>query len=144
MPQLNYSVLEKSGYKGYVLQQNNAPEKVMQFGEGNFLRAFVDYFIDVANEKSGFNGKVVISTDAMLDMCRRIIDENGCVKKLRELDLETYDDKIELNVEVDLTLGTQSALSIAKNLQKALHGGLSYITGMDIRKVNIRVNEIFL
>lgn len=60
MPQLNYSVLEKSGYKGYVLQQKNAPEKVMQFGEGNFLRAFVDYFIDVANEKSGFNGKVVM------------------------------------------------------------------------------------
>jgi len=25
--------------------------KVMQFGEGNFLRAFVDYMIDVANEK---------------------------------------------------------------------------------------------
>ena len=27
------------------------PIKVMQFGEGNFLRAFVDYMIDIANEK---------------------------------------------------------------------------------------------
>ena len=26
------------------------PIKVVQFGEGNFLRAFVDYMIDVANE----------------------------------------------------------------------------------------------
>ena len=30
----------------------------MQFGEGNFLRAFVDYFFDIANEKAGYNGKV--------------------------------------------------------------------------------------
>ena len=91
-----------------------------------------------------FNGRVVISQDAMTDICRRIINDNGHVKKVRELDLETYDEKIELNVEVDLMLGTMSALSIAKNLQKALHGGLSYMTGMDIRRVNIRVNEIFL
>lgn len=58
MSQLNYRVLQESGYSGYVLR--DAPEKVMQFGEGNFLRAFVDYFFDVANEKAGFNGKVVL------------------------------------------------------------------------------------
>ena len=58
MSQLNYSVLEKSGYDGYILR--DAPEKIMQFGEGNFLRAFVDYFIDIANEKAGFNAKAVL------------------------------------------------------------------------------------
>ena len=58
MAQLNYEVLAKSGYTGYVLK--DAPEKVLQFGEGNFLRAFVDDFIDIANEKAGFNGKVVL------------------------------------------------------------------------------------
>jgi tagaturonate reductase len=36
------------------------PVKVLQFGEGNFLRAFVDYFFDVLNEKSDFNGSVVL------------------------------------------------------------------------------------
>ena len=54
----NYEVLKASGYKGYILEK--APEKVMQFGEGNFLRAFVDDFIDIANEKAGYNGKVVL------------------------------------------------------------------------------------
>ena len=58
MAQLNYQVLKESGYDGFVLER--APEKVMQFGEGNFLRAFVDNFIDIANEKAGFNGKVVL------------------------------------------------------------------------------------
>ena len=47
MEKLNYSVLEKSGYTGYILK--DAPEKVMQFGEGNFLRAFVNYWFDVSN-----------------------------------------------------------------------------------------------
>ena len=56
METLNYKVLAETGYTGYVLK--DAPVKVMQFGEGNFLRAFVDYFIDIANEKAGFNGKV--------------------------------------------------------------------------------------
>ena len=58
MEQLNYEVLKKTGYDGFILE--NAPEKVMQFGEGNFLRAFVDDFFDIANEKAGYNGKVVL------------------------------------------------------------------------------------
>ena len=36
------------------------PVRVLQFGEGNFLRAFVDYFIDIANEKAGFDGSIVL------------------------------------------------------------------------------------
>ena len=36
------------------------PIKVLQFGEGNFLRAFVDYMIDIMNEKAVFDGGVVI------------------------------------------------------------------------------------
>lgn len=36
------------------------PVKVLQFGEGNFLRAFVDWMIDVLNEKTDFNGSVYV------------------------------------------------------------------------------------
>ena len=55
---LNYEVLKGSGYDGYILE--DAPEKVLQFGEGNFLRAFVDYWFDVSNERAGWNGKCVL------------------------------------------------------------------------------------
>ena len=58
MKKLNYDVLKEMGYNGYVLK--DAPEKVLQFGEGNFMRAFIDYFIDEMNEKADFNGKVVL------------------------------------------------------------------------------------
>ena len=55
MKQLNYKVLEESGYDGYVLKEGK--EKILQFGEGNFLRAFVDDFFDLANERVGYNRK---------------------------------------------------------------------------------------
>jgi len=34
--------------------------KVLQFGEGNFLRAFADYMFDIANESGRFDGGIVI------------------------------------------------------------------------------------
>ena len=36
------------------------PIKVVQFGEGNFLRGFVDYMIDIANESGKFDGDIVL------------------------------------------------------------------------------------
>ncbi len=36
------------------------PEKVIQFGEGNFLRAFVDWILWNMNQKTDFNGSVVV------------------------------------------------------------------------------------
>lgn len=37
------------------------PIKVLQFGEGNFLRAFVDYMFDICNEKGFFDGSIVLA-----------------------------------------------------------------------------------
>ena len=36
------------------------PERIIQFGEGNFLRAFVDWIIYNMNEKADFNSSVVV------------------------------------------------------------------------------------
>lgn len=58
MNKLSYKTLKEAGFGGYLLRA--APERVLQFGEGNFLRAFVDYFIDILNEKTEFNGKVCL------------------------------------------------------------------------------------
>ena len=41
-------------------QPKDRPVKVVQFGEGNFLRGFVDYMIDIANEKGLFDGSIVL------------------------------------------------------------------------------------
>ncbi len=91
-----------------------------------------------------FNGKVTIETSAILEMCRKLLELGDHVRKVREIDLDTFDDKIQLSIELDLNLSGRSALSIAKTLQRKMRMGLSYLTGMEIRQVNIRVNEIFL
>jgi len=58
MSDLSFSALTEMDYNRYLLK--GAPEKIMQFGEGNFLRAFVNYWFDIANEIAGWNGKCVI------------------------------------------------------------------------------------
>ena len=75
METLNYEVLKKSGYDGYILW--DAPEKVLQFGEGNFLRAFVDYWFDLANEKAGWNGKCVLVQPIAPGLAKMINEQEG-------------------------------------------------------------------
>ena len=66
------------------VKKSTAPERIVQFGEGNFLRAFVDYFFDVSNEKVGYNGKVVLVQpiaqdlpDPKLPSVQPLVDESG-------------------------------------------------------------------
>ena len=75
MEQLCYETLEKAGYTGYLLK--NAPERVLQFGEGNFLRAFTDYWFDMANEKAGWNGKCVLVQPIAQGLTQRINRQEG-------------------------------------------------------------------
>ena len=58
MEQLSYGALRRAGYDGFVME--NAPVKALQFGTGNFLRAFADYWLDVANERGAWGGKVAL------------------------------------------------------------------------------------
>ena len=44
----------------FISNAADRPVKVLQYGEGNFLRGFVDYMIDVANEAGVFDGSVAI------------------------------------------------------------------------------------
>ena len=75
MKKLNYDVLKESGYTGYI--KESAPEKVMQFGEGNFLRAFADYYFDCANEKADWNGKVVLVQPIAQGLTELINEQEG-------------------------------------------------------------------
>ena len=75
MEKLNYEVLKQSGYTGYILEK--APEKVLQFGEGNFLRAFVNYWFDLANEQAGWNGKCVLVQPIAPGLANLINEQEG-------------------------------------------------------------------
>lgn len=75
MNKLSYQTLKDLNYDGFLLP--DAPERVLQFGEGNFLRAFVDYFIDILNEKTGFNSKVILCQPIAPGLADMINEQDG-------------------------------------------------------------------
>lgn len=75
MKKLSYDTLCENGYSGYLLEQ--APERILQFGEGNFLRAFCDYFVDLLNERCGFNSKIVVCQPIAQGLSQLINDQQG-------------------------------------------------------------------
>lgn len=77
--------LNRSNFPGPIY-----PEKILQFGEGNFLRAFIDWIIDNLNEKTNFNSGVTIvrpidthqptinEQDGLYTTIIRGLNEQGC------------------------------------------------------------------
>ena len=44
-----------------------SPERIIQFGEGNFLRAFVDWIVYNMNQKTDFNSRFNLSKEVWLN-----------------------------------------------------------------------------
>lgn len=55
----------------------NYPEKVLQFGEGNFLRAFVDWMINKANKDGIYQGSIVLCQPIAQGLKKMINDQDG-------------------------------------------------------------------
>lgn len=77
--------LNKETYKEY----KKYPERILQFGEGNFLRAFADWQIDIMNKKANFNtGIVVIQPLATGRVIPKLIEQDGlftvCLQGIKE------------------------------------------------------------
>lgn len=53
-------------------------ERVIQFGEGGFLRGFADWILQITNEKTNFNGSVVVVQPIPEGMCG-VLSEQDCV-----------------------------------------------------------------
>lgn len=52
-------------------------ETVLQFGTGNFLRGFADYFIDALNKQGLYDGKIVVVSPANSKAVEKINSQNG-------------------------------------------------------------------
>jgi tagaturonate reductase len=53
------------------------PIKVVQFGEGNFLRAFIDYAFQELNEKVDFNAGIAVVQPIENGMVNMLNDQDG-------------------------------------------------------------------
>lgn len=69
------------------------PERIIQFGEGNFLRAFVDWIVWNMNKKTNFNSSVVVVQPIENGMVDMINAQDG----LYHLNLQGLDKGKEVN-----------------------------------------------
>jgi tagaturonate reductase len=53
------------------------PETIVQFGEGAFLRGFVDWMVDIANEKGLLGGSIVVVQPIRQGMARLLNQQEG-------------------------------------------------------------------
>ena len=56
-----------------------APERIIQFGEGNFLRAFVDWIIKKMNDKTDFNSSVVVLQGTPDGFVMQLLEGQDCL-----------------------------------------------------------------
>lgn len=60
-----------------VCTKKSYPEKIIQFGEGNFLRAFANWITDTMNKQDIFNGSSVVVQPIQYGMVKELNSQNG-------------------------------------------------------------------
>ena len=53
------------------------PIRIVQFGEGNFLRAFVDWMVDLLNERAAFNSSVAVVQPIPIGRVAELNEQDG-------------------------------------------------------------------
>lgn len=105
MKLLNKTTVQKPAY----------PVKIMQFGEGNFLRAFVDWMIDKANNEGILNhGIAIVQPIAGGEFVRELFEKQDC---LYHVYLEGIKDKQPVK-EVALVKSVDSIINPYSDYQK--------------------------
>ena len=126
MKKLCYQTLEELGYQGYLLK--DAPEKVLQFGEGNFLRAFVNYWFDVSNERAGWNGKCVLVQPIAPGLAKLINEQEGLYTLyLRGRENGERVDKKRIISSVSRCLNPYEREGFDAMMEVAVSDGLEYV-----------------
>ena len=65
--------LNKSIFKDYKIY----PERIIQFGEGNFLRAFADWIVDRMNKEVDFNSGILVVQPRNSDKVYKLNEQDG-------------------------------------------------------------------
>jgi tagaturonate reductase len=89
------------------------PVRIMQFGEGNFLRAFVDWMVDRANKQGVLNAGIVV----VQPLARGMVDALKAQDNLYHVYLEGIKDK-KMVKDITLVESIQDALDPYTEFEK--------------------------
>jgi tagaturonate reductase len=117
------------------------PERIIQFGEGNFLRAFVDWQIDLLNQHTDLNAGVVIVRPIDSDFPPSLSAQDGLyttiIRGLNEQGEAVSDARLirSVNREISAYADYQEFLKLAHNpamrfvFSNTTEAGISYHAG---------------
>ena len=67
-----------------IVSKKQRPTKIIQFGEGNFLRAFIDWFIQTIDDETDFNGGVAVIQPLATGRVKELEKQDGLYNLLLE------------------------------------------------------------
>jgi len=117
------------------------PTKIIQFGEGNFLRAFIDWQVDILNEKTDLNAGVTIVRPINTDFPPSLNTQDGLyttiIRGLDEKGNKVKESRIirSVNNEINIYQQYDEYLQLAHNLEikfifsNTTEAGISYHEG---------------
>jgi tagaturonate reductase len=78
LPGLNRNTLSSGRLHAVVAAPNTLPEvRILQIGDGNFLRAFTDWMVDVANGAGLMNGRITIAQPLDRGIAGKLTEQDG-------------------------------------------------------------------
>ena len=119
----------------------NYPERIIQFGEGNFLRAFIDWQVDLLNENTDLNAGVVIVRPIKSDFPPSLSTQYGLyttiIRGLNEQGEAVSDARLirSVNREISVYAQYDEFLKLAHNpemrfvFSNTTEAGISYHAG---------------
>lgn len=127
--------LSKKTYAGY----REYTEKVLQFGEGNFLRCFVDWMFHQLNKKGSFDGSVVAVQPIERGMVALLNEQDGLytvyLRGLKAGKAESTHEVIDV-----ISRGINPYEDFAAYLQTAENGDMRYVIS-NTTEAGIALNE---
>ena len=115
--------------------------KILQFGEGNFLRCFIDWMVQKMNDKAGFDCAVQIIQPIGDELCvpAKILNERGgkyhtCLrgiiggKTVEEIEEISCVKGVDLPANVEKYAAIPSLRFVVSNTTEA---GIQYVKGAD-------------
>ncbi len=117
------------------------PTKIVQFGEGNFLRAFIDWQLDLLNEHTDLNAGITIVRPINTDFPPSLNTQGGLyttlIRGLNEQGEKVKDYRIirSVNNEINIYQDFDAYLALAKNeniefiFSNTTEAGISYHVG---------------
>ena len=93
-----------------------------------------------------FNGDVIIEENVIHTIVRHLLSYGDRVKKIKELVIKSDSNAGSISVDVVINISSSpkehSVFDLARKLQRKVRRGLGYFTGIEIKKVDIKIDEV--